>query len=126
MEVARSNACTYCHVCGVWKDQTVYHHVEFMQHCLKACLNPVSTGVARETGLIPGAPPNADGLLGLAPHGSGRIAIYGDSGCLDASHQRTACHGLLTALLAYVTEVGVSFERNLHLMRTQAVADRQR
>lgn len=41
----------------------------------------------------------------MAPHGKGRIAVYGDSGCIDASHQRSPCYGLLTTLLDYVTTV---------------------
>lgn len=65
----------------------------------------MTAGEARETGLVPGAPPNADGLLGLAPIGKGRIGIYGDSGCLDSSHQRSPCYGMLRAMLAYVTTV---------------------
>lgn len=64
-----------------------------------------NAGEARETGLVPGAPPNADGLLGLAPVGAGRIGVYGDSGCLDSSHQRSSCYGMLKAMIAYVATV---------------------
>lgn len=62
---------------------------------------------------MPGAPPNADALLGLAPAGEGRIGIFGDSGCLDSSHQRSACYGMLQAMLAYVAEVQTRpYQRN--------------
>ena len=53
-----------------------------------------------------GAEANADGLLGLAAHGKGRIAVFGDSGCLDSSHQRSPCYNMLQALLAWVATVG--------------------
>ena len=68
-------------------------------------LTALAAGTARETGLVPGAAANADGLLGLAPAGAGRIGVYGDSGCLDSSHQRAPCYAMLRAMLAYVTEV---------------------
>lgn len=75
-----------------------------------SCLGPRAcwlcrAGEARETGLVPGAPPNADGLLGLAPVGRGHIGIYGDSGCLDSSHQRSSCYNMLKAMIAYVATV---------------------
>lgn len=45
-------------------------------------------------------------MLGLLNHGAGRVALYGDSNCLDSSHQRSACFGLLYSLLQFATEVG--------------------
>ena len=40
-------------------------------------------------------------MLGLLRHGRGRLALYGDSNCLDSSHQRGNCHDLLLKLLAF-------------------------
>ena len=81
-----------------------------------------SAGMARVTGLVAGAASDADGLLGLARHGEGRVAVYGDSGCLDSSHQRSPCYGLLQALLAYVATVSRSANsserRNVLMRRT--------
>jgi membrane-bound transcription factor site-1 protease len=34
-------------------------------------------------------------------HGGGRLALYGDSNCLDSSHQRSRCFKLLTHLLEW-------------------------
>lgn len=51
---------------------------------------------------LPGAP-----VLGLLRHGSGRVALYGDSNCLDSSHSRSKCFKLLSRLLAWAGgEVG--------------------
>jgi hypothetical protein len=45
--------------------------------------------------------------LGLTDAGAGRLALYGDSNCLDSSHRRGAdCAGLLKAAIAYVTRAG--------------------
>lgn len=44
-------------------------------------------------------------VLGLAKHAGGRVAVYGDSNCLDSSHMRSPCFRLLTKLLAYVATV---------------------
>lgn len=44
-------------------------------------------------------------MLGLLNHGAGRVSLYGDSNCLDSSHQRSACFGLLYSLLQFATEV---------------------
>ena len=40
-------------------------------------------------------------MLGLLRHGGGRVALYGDSNCLDSSHQQGNCHDLLLKLLAF-------------------------
>ena len=44
----------------------------------------------------------------LTQHGfqAGRLAVYGDSSCLDSSHRRTSCQGLLLKLIKWVAEVG--------------------
>lgn len=44
-------------------------------------------------------------MLGLLNHGAGRVAVYGDSNCLDSSHQRSNCFDLLRSLLEFATEV---------------------
>lgn len=40
--------------------------------------------------------------LGLTESDEGRIAVYGDSNCLDSSYQSDQCYDLLEALLHYV------------------------
>ena len=45
-------------------------------------------------------------MLGLAAFHKGRIAVYGDSNCLDSSHMRTPCFRLLSKLLTYTNTVG--------------------
>ena len=49
-------------------------------------------------------------MLGLTAFHKGRIAVYGDSNCLDSSHMRTPCFRLLSKLLTYTNTVG-----SLHL-----------
>lgn len=39
--------------------------------------------------------------LGLFQHGAGRVVLYGDSNCLDSSHARSKCFGLLAATLEW-------------------------
>ena len=39
---------------------------------------------------------------GLAESGEGRIAVYGDTSCLDSSFSQERCDDLLTAMLEYV------------------------
>ena len=48
---------------------------------------------------------NVHAVLGLTEHKGGRLAVYGDSNCLDSSHMRSACFRLLARLIAYVTTV---------------------
>ena len=45
-------------------------------------------------------------VLGLTAFHKGRIAVYGDSNCLDSSHMRTPCFRLLSKLLTYTNTVG--------------------
>ncbi|CAH9091669.1 unnamed protein product [Cuscuta europaea] len=40
-------------------------------------------------------------ILGLVEAGKGRIAVYGDSNCLDSSHMVTNCYGLLKKILDF-------------------------
>ena len=49
--------------------------------------------------------PGVHAVLGLAEHVGGRLAVYGDSNCLDSSHQRTPCYALLAKLARWATEV---------------------
>ena len=57
----------------------------------------------------PAAPAGKEGggeaLLGMLSHGAGRVALYGDSNCLDASYQRSNCDAMLLALLGWATGV---------------------
>ena len=62
----------------------------------------IPAGVARNTG---SHPPQEAGILGLFQHGSGRVALYGDSNCLDSSHQQTSCFEFLKPLLAWTAGV---------------------
>ncbi|KAL0019909.1 hypothetical protein WJX77_006101 [Trebouxia sp. C0004] len=62
-------------------------------------------GVSRSVGNL-GGPGAIHAVLGLATHQSGRIAVYGDSNCLDSSHQRSSCYNLLTKLIQYTAEGG--------------------
>ena len=58
---------------------------------------------------------------------SGRIAVYGDSNCLDSSHQRSSCYNLLIKLIQYTAEVSAaasspvmqSANKPVHRCRTQ-------
>lgn len=47
--------------------------------------------------------------LGVAQVGAGRVGLYGDSNCLDSSHQVQACTGMLLQMLAYATEARTLF-----------------
>jgi len=48
-------------------------------------------------------------VLGFTKHGEGRVAVYGDSNCLDSSHQRSSCFGLLIKAIQYVAEVNQTY-----------------
>jgi len=43
-------------------------------------------------------------ILGLVAMGEGRIAVYGDSNCLDSSHMVTNCFALLRKILDFTSE----------------------
>lgn len=45
-------------------------------------------------------------VLGVAPVGAGALALYGDSGCVDTSHQAGDCYDLLVKLVAYAASGG--------------------
>ena len=66
----------------------------------------VLPGIARDAGSDPS---REAAVLGLFQHGGGRVALYGDSNCLDSSHQRTSCFEFLKPLLAWTA--GVSCRR---------------
>lgn len=46
-------------------------------------------------------------VLGVTAYEKGRVAVYGDSNCLDSSHMRTPCFRLLSKLLTYVATVRI-------------------
>ena len=48
------------------------------------------------------------GVLGVVRHTSdgGHVAVFGDSNCLDSSHQQSNCFGFLHKLLDRVIKVG--------------------
>ena len=56
----------------------------------------------------PSADPGGYGVLGVSPQGDagGHVAVYGDSNCLDTSHQHLDCYAFLLKLLARVNTVG--------------------
>ena len=39
---------------------------------------------------------------------AGHVAVYGDSNCLDSSHQRSSCYNMLIRIIQYVSEVGLA------------------
>lgn len=43
-------------------------------------------------------------ILGLLEAGEGRIAVYGDSNCLDSSHMVTSCYWLLRKILDFTSK----------------------
>ncbi len=69
-----------------------------------------TTGTARSAGRFGNAASGGlHAVLGLTQHNSGgRVAVYGDSNCLDSSHMRSPCFRLLAKLLQYVATVGRS------------------
>lgn len=63
-------------------------------HCRPPASAPLPFQAAQQG--KPGAP-----VLALMQHGGGRVALYGDSNCLDSSHQRSRCFKLLARLLEW-------------------------
>lgn len=61
--------------------------------------------MARSAGAFGASGNSQQAVLGFAEHGDGRLAVYGDSNCLDSSHQRSSCHSLLLNAILYVAEV---------------------
>ena len=61
--------------------------------------------MARSAGAFGASGNSQQAVLGFAEHGDGRVAVYGDSNCLDSSHQRSSCHNLLLNAISYVAEV---------------------
>jgi hypothetical protein len=53
------------------------------------------------------APAGTHGVLGVAPVGSkgGHVAVYGDSNCLDSSHQHSPCYEFLARILERIIQV---------------------
>ena len=68
-----------------------------------------AAGTARSAGRFgTAASGGLHAVLGLMQHKGGRVAVYGDSNCLDSSHMRSPCFRLLAKLLQYVAMVGRS------------------
>ena len=44
-------------------------------------------------------------VIGLASVGHGRIALYGDSNCLDAAYRRSSCESFAMSLIRYLNQV---------------------
>lgn len=70
--------------------------------CQAKIVMTTNTGTTRSVGRF-GADMHA--VLGVTEHHKGRVAVYGDSNCLDSSHMRTPCFRLLSKLLTYVATV---------------------
>ena len=75
---------------------------------LLASIPPTVSGMARSAGHYGSGSNSQQAVLGFTRHGEGRLAVYGDSNCLDSSHQRSSCFGLLTKAIQYVAEVSLS------------------
>lgn len=83
----------------------------------------------------PRAAPDKHAVLGVASVGAGRLALYGDSACVDTSHQRGDCHDLLLAMAAFavrngagselVTRGGVTLDRDWALPGAELPARRE-
>ncbi|XP_031114171.1 subtilisin-like protease SBT6.1 [Ipomoea triloba] len=58
---------------------------------------------ATQSGLSSGMTKADTPVLGLLEVGRGRIAVYGDSNCLDSSHMVTNCYGLLKKILDFTS-----------------------
>nr|GMD64086.1 subtilisin-like protease SBT6.1 [Ipomoea batatas] len=59
---------------------------------------------ATQSGLSSGMTKADTPILGLLEVGRGRIAVYGDSNCLDSSHMVTNCYGLLKKILDFTSK----------------------
>ena len=57
----------------------------------------------------------------MAQHGKGRYALYGDSNCLDSSHQTTDCYSFLQTLVEWVAEVGIQITPGPPNLRQEGV-----
>ena len=78
------------------------HHEECSQS--QCHLRP--SGTTRSVGRFgTAASGDTHAVLGVTEYQAGRIAVYGDSNCLDSSHMRTPCFRLLSKLLTYVATV---------------------
>ena len=72
----------------------------WLQHtCRLTCKLPLPTACMQCCACTP----TARGFAWQA----GRIAVYGDSNCLDSSHRRFSCQGLFLKLIKWVAEVSM-------------------
>ncbi len=66
-----------------------------------------AAGDSRASGRFGGNAAAEFGILGLTQAEAGRIGVYGDSNCLDSSHQRSPCFNMLLEMLKYAAEVRI-------------------
>lgn len=90
-------------------EQEHIHLAHSIAHCYKQ-----HTGTNCACANLPAgkATPGTHGILGVAPVGSagGHVAVFGDSNCLDSSHQQSACYEFLARLLERVVQVRASLQ----------------
>ncbi|XP_038699806.1 subtilisin-like protease SBT6.1 isoform X2 [Tripterygium wilfordii] len=67
-------------------------------------LDSSESGAAQNTLLASGTTKEESPILGLLEVGEGRIAVYGDSNCLDSSHMVTNCYWLLKKILEFTND----------------------
>ncbi|CAI9100335.1 OLC1v1037310C2 [Oldenlandia corymbosa var. corymbosa] len=61
-------------------------------------------GATTQNILLSGTVQTDSPILGLVGVGNGRVAVYGDSNCLDSSHMVTNCYWLLKKMLNYTSK----------------------
>ncbi|XP_047170954.1 subtilisin-like protease SBT6.1 isoform X1 [Vigna umbellata] len=67
-------------------------------------LDSSESGATQSVLLTSGSTKADSPILGLMTIGEGRIAVYGDSNCLDSSHMITNCFALLRKILDFTSE----------------------
>ncbi|XP_027358278.1 subtilisin-like protease SBT6.1 isoform X3 [Abrus precatorius] len=67
-------------------------------------LDSSESGATQNVLLTSGSTKADSPILGLTVMGEGRIAVYGDSNCLDSSHMVTNCFVLLRKMLDFTSE----------------------
>ena len=85
--------------------------------CLVTLLHLSAAGDSRASGRFGGNAAAEFGILGLTQAEAGRIGVYGDSNCLDSSHQRSPCFNMLLEMLKYAAEVRTWASNRLCLTR---------
>uniref|UniRef100_A0A2P2J411 Uncharacterized protein MANES_16G115100 n=2 Tax=Rhizophora mucronata TaxID=61149 RepID=A0A2P2J411_RHIMU len=67
-------------------------------------LDSSESGATQNVMLTSGMAKADSSILGLVEVGEGRVAVYGDSNCLDSSHMVTNCYWLLKKILDFTSE----------------------